>query len=198
MLDKYQPLILIIYTLAAIYTIVDLGKYRKQLSQEPLTNFQRELALRTAFLLLIPPGVFIHELGHAVTVILLGGKVAEFNYFFYYGSVLPIGNFTLEERWLISTMGTVGSLSFGIIFWLITRKSQIMFWRYVGRQHLLIDILYSLVYYPLFTLFTGIGDWVRIYNFVATPIFSLVTLLIHIIILFILFLLQKRKWFEPI
>ena len=196
MLDQYQPLILIIYTLAAIYTIVDLVKYRHQLAQEPLTNFQRDLAVRIAFLLLIPVGIFIHELGHAFTVILLGGRVAEFNYFLFFGSVLPVGNFTLEGRWLISTMGTVGSLSFGILFWLITRKSSIMFWRYVGRQHLLIEILYSLIYYPLFTLFTGIGDWRRIYNFAATPILSLVTFLIHFVILLMLFILQKKKWFE--
>ncbi len=60
MLDKYQPLILIIYYIAAIYTIIDFGKYRNQLSHEPFT------------------------------VIILGGKVAQLNYFLYFGSVLPI------------------------------------------------------------------------------------------------------------
>ena len=47
-------------------------------------------------------------------------------------------------------------------------------------------ILYSLIYYPLFTLFAGINDWRRIYNFAATPIVSMVTL-------FILFLLPKNN-----
>ncbi len=44
-------------------------------------------------------------------------------------------------------------------------------------------ILYSLIYYPLFTLFAGINDWRRIYNFAAV---SMVTL-------FIRFLLPKNN-----
>ncbi|MBK8433212.1 MAG: hypothetical protein IPL28_18815 [Chloroflexi bacterium] len=58
---------------------------RHKVWQEPLTAEKMRRLDSAAFLLAIPPTVFIHELGHAIAVWVFGGRVLEFGFFFFLG-----------------------------------------------------------------------------------------------------------------
>jgi tetratricopeptide (TPR) repeat protein len=59
-----------------------------------------------------------------------------------------------------------------------------------------VHFIYSLIYYPIFTLFTFVGDWRIIYDFDATPILSGITLVIHFGSLGLLWWAERRGLFE--
>ena len=189
------PLLSIIYTAAAIYTAYSLWQARKKLFKEPLKPFQQNLAHQAAFYLSIPPGVFIHECAHALAIILLGEEVKEFHYGIFYGYVVHRTFANPWHNWITAIAGTVGSLLFALTAWFIMIQFKALFWQYLARQILSINLVYALVYYPLFTLFTGTGDWRTIYDFSLTPNSSKVTLLIHILILVVFWWLTKIEYF---
>jgi len=169
---------------------------RDKLGQDPLTPWKKEWAERAAFYVAVPPGVLIHELGHAAAVWLFGGTVAEFGFGFYWGYVLPSGSFTDPEQWVISAAGTAGTLLYALALWLVLRRRQASPWRYAGLRALRFHIYYALVYYPLFTLITFIGDWRTIYNFDATPVLSGATLAVHLSALAAFWWSDRQGWYE--
>ena len=169
---------------------------RDKLGQEPLTSWKQQWAERAAFYVAVPPGVLVHELGHAVAVWLFGGRVAEFGFGFYWGYVLPEGSFTAAEDWIISIAGTVGTLLYALAVWLLLRRREASPWRYFGLRTLRFHIYYALVYYPLFTLITFIGDWRTIYNFNATPALSGATLAVHLTSLAAFWWSDRQGWYE--
>ena len=135
------------------------------LNREPLRPEQKQLIDRAAFFLGIPLGVIIHELGHALTVWLFGGQVVDAGYGLYWGYVSHIGSYSPSQLWIIAMAGTIGSLLYGVTMWLIFRRIPLSTYRYFALRVLRVHLYYSLVFYPLFTLFARIGDWEIIYDF---------------------------------
>lgn len=169
---------------------------RRALLQEPLRREPKRWADRSAVLLGVPLGVLLHEFSHALATWLFGGSIVEFGYFFYWGYVVPAGEFSVAQEWFISLAGTLGSLLYGLIAWLAlsSRPSSIM--RYLGLRTLRFQLYFALIYYPLFTLFTFVGDWRVIYDFSSTPLLSGVTLVVHLALLGTFFWFDRQGHFE--
>lgn len=164
--------------------------------QEPLTSGKTRLAEQAAFFIGVPPSVLIHELAHAVAIWLFGGRVVEFGYRVFWGYVVPAGTFTAVQDWIIALAGTLGSLGFGAAIWLGLRHNPSRTLQYFGKRAFRFQIYFSLIYYPLFSLFLPIGDWRTIYDFRATPVLSGVFLLLHAATLFWFWRTDRRGWFE--
>jgi hypothetical protein len=144
-----------------------------------LTRAKQRLAEQAAFFLGVPPAVFVHELAHALVVLAFGGQVVEFGYRVFWGYVVPAGEFTPTQSWAIAVAGTVGSLLFGAAVWLLLRRSPSRTVQYFGLRTFRFQIYFSLLYYPIFSLFLPIGDWRTIYNFGSTPLLSGITAAVH-------------------
>ena len=166
--------------------------------QEPLTREKQRLAEQAAFFLGVPPAVLIHELAHALAVIAFGGQVAEFGYRVFWGYVVPAGTFTAVQNWVIAIAGTLGSLGFGAFLWLVLRRNPSRTLQYFGLRAFRFQIYFSLLYYPIFSLFLPIGDWRTIYNFSATPILSAATAVAHALSLLLFWRADRAGSFEMI
>jgi tetratricopeptide (TPR) repeat protein len=176
-----------------------LNKIRQQwhlLKIEPLTAVKQSLAEQASFFVAVPPGVLVHEFGHALAVWLFGGQVLEFGYRVFWGYVVPGGSFSTAEDWFISLAGTLGSLIFGVAIWLFLRNQQISSFRFFGLRSFRFQIYFALIYYPLFTLFLPVGDWKTIYNFNATPLLSGITAVCHATLLLLFYRADRIGWFE--
>jgi tetratricopeptide (TPR) repeat protein len=197
-----NPLFLIFWLLSAANAVAALRLLRvirrgwRELGRDPLQPWKAALMERAAFLIAIPPGVFIHELGHALATWLFGGRIVEFGYGFYWGYVRPEGVFSAEQRWFLSLAGTLGTLLYGLGLWLAFRRGRSAAARFFGLRAFRTHLYYALVYYPVFTLFTFIGDWRTIYNFGATPLLSGVTAVAHAGALAAFLWADRRGYFE--
>src|SRR5690606_35106961 len=70
--------------------------------------------------------------------------------------------------------------------------------QFFGLRAFRFQIYFSLIYYPIFTLFLPIGDWRTIYNFSATPVLSGITAAIHALLLFLFWRADRAGAFEMI
>lgn len=178
-------LISIFYVIISVKVAKDLYKNRDSLLDNNVTKGDRALITQAAFFFLIPFGVLLHELGHAIPVWHFGGVVEEFQWRIFWGYVLPSGEFTPVERWWISFCGNLVSIFIGLI--------PIPFISFVCKpifkeliiSFVKIELLYALIVYPMFSIIS-FGDWVRIYDFSIKP-YAQITLALHIILLVLLF-----------
>ncbi len=189
-------LISIVYFFNGLRLAQTVWQRREEFAQNPLQPWKKAWSERAAFLLAIPPGVFVHELFHALAIWAFGGRVTDVGYGFYWGYVSTPDNFTAAQDWFISLAGTLGTLLYGFVLWLALRRSRSEAWRYFGLRALRFQIYFALLYYPLFTLFTFIGDWRVIYNFAATPVLSSATLIVHAGSLILFWWSDRRGWYE--
>jgi tetratricopeptide (TPR) repeat protein len=189
-------IISILYVFRSAQLLVMIWREWSEVIQEPLTQRKKYLAEQASFFIAVPIGVFFHELGHALAVWFFGGEVVSFNFRFFWGEVEHIGSYTPTERWIISLAGTVGSLLFGVGIWLLLRNNRVSSLRYFGLRAFRFQIYFSLLYYPIFTIIFPIGDWRVIYDFSMTPILSGVTLVIHLIFLFLYWQYDRKGSFE--
>lgn len=171
---------------------LDWGTIRGPSFTSPL----KRLADQASFFLAVPVAVFFHEGAHALATWLFGGRVEEFGYRVFWGYVLPSGDFTLAQDWFISLAGTLGSLVFGLLVWLVLRRNPSPTLRFFALRAFRYQIFFSLIYYPVFTLLGFYGDWRTIYNFKLTPVLSSITAAVHAGLLVIFFQLDRQGWFE--
>ena len=189
-------LLALLYICRAVQLAIQVFRNWNAVRQEPLTREKQRLAEQAAFFLGVPPAVFVHELAHAGAVLLFGGRVAEFGYRVFWGYVVPDGSFTAIENWIIAVAGTLGSLAFGALLWLGLRRNESRTLQYFGLRAFRFQIYFSLLYYPVFSLFLPIGDWRMIYDFAATPVLSGVTLAIHAVLLLLFWRADRAGAFE--
>lgn len=141
-----------------------------------ITSQDKELAQRLALFGLIPIGVLLHEIGHSLATWQVGGTVLSFNWLFYWGYIIPAGNFSPIESWWISLSGNLVSIGLGLLpipFIPSIRK------RIVGEilyYFACAECVFSLVGYPITSLAMGRGDWVRIYDFSLQPYVAIVAI----------------------
>ena len=184
------------YVYRALQLAVRLVRERPLLSKEPLSRYQQGLAEQASFFIGVPPGVFIHELCHALSIWLFGGQVVEFGYRVFWGYVVPNGRFSAAQDWFISLAGTLGNLLFGTILWLALRHNKSSSVRFFALRAFRFQVHFGLIYYPLFTLFLPVGDWLTIYNFSATPVLSGLTAVFHATLLLLFLYADRIGWFE--
>lgn len=186
----------LLYVFRSVQLAVNIGRNWTAVRQPPLTAQKKNLAEQAAFFIAVPPAVFVHELFHALAVWYFGGRVVEFGYRAFWGYVVPAGNFTPTQEWVIAIAGTIGSLLTGLLIWLALHRHSSMTLRFFGLRAFRFQMYFSLIYYPLFTLFLPIGDWRTIYDFAATPVLSGITAILHATALLTFWLLDRRGWFE--
>lgn len=165
-------------------------------SSRSLQPADAALADRAAFYVGIPPGVFIHELGHALLVWFYGGTIVDVGYGFYWGYVAHFGFYAPADEWVISMAGTIGSLLYALLIALLWRATNAPGPRFLLLKTLRFQLLFTLIYYPIFTAITAIGDWRTIYDFGRTPQLSLATAVIHTAALFAYWQSERRGFFE--
>ena len=198
-----QPFMAIFTLLAAAQVYGGLRQLRRawprraEWVKEPLRPWKKAVSEQVAFYVAVPISVFIHEVFHVLPVWAFGGKIVEFGFFFFWGYVLPDRVFPeLWQEWVISFAGTVGSLLFGLSWWLLSRSNQSSAVRHLGKRVLRFQIYFSLVYYPIFTAVLSIGDWRTIYDFGATPRLAGATAIVHVAVLLLSWGLEKKGWFD--
>lgn len=178
-------LISIFYVLISIKVGKDLYVNRESLLDKVITRKDRALITQAAFFFLIPFGVLLHELGHAVAVWHAGGVVEEFQWRIFWGYVLPSGEFTATEIWWFALCGNLVSIALGLIPLPFLKFIKRPFFKELALSFVKIELLYSLVVYPLFSIIS-FGDWAKIYNFSLNP-YAQITIAIHFLLLFALF-----------
>jgi tetratricopeptide (TPR) repeat protein len=181
---------------AALRVAGDIRRRWAAYQQEPMRPWQKQTLERAAFLLGIPLGVLVHEVGHAIAVLAYDGAIVDAGYAFYWGYVGWQGQVTVEQRWLIAMAGTIGSLVYGFAVWFLLRRDRRTSFRYLGLRVMRVHLFYSLIYYPIFTFITRIGDWEVIYDFGTTPQLSAITLVAHAATLAVFFWTDRRGLFE--
>jgi tetratricopeptide (TPR) repeat protein len=193
-------MLFIVISLLNVYYALRIGanvrSHWAEFQREPLQAWQKRLLDQAAFFLGIPLGVVVHELAHAVTIEFFGGRVVDAGYGFYWGYVVPDRVFSPPQEWLIAIAGTIGSLVYGVVVWLLFRRIRRSASQYFALRVLRVHLVYSLVYYPIFTLVTFVGDWRTIYDFKATPLLSGFTLVAHAATLGLFYWADRRGMFE--
>ncbi|MEW5718902.1 MAG: tetratricopeptide repeat protein [Chloroflexota bacterium] len=157
-------LLSLLYAFLGVRAIWTLAKNWRAFADDELTAFDRRLASEIAFFVFIPIGVFLHELGHAIATLQVGGQVVEFHYAFFYGYVVPRGNFTLLQDWWISLAGNLVSVIFGFVPLALLPLTRKVWIKYTMLALARIQLGWALVGYPLLTLAGFHGDWLTIYG----------------------------------
>jgi hypothetical protein len=187
-----------LYLFGAGFAVYGLAKNWRQFWEGKATAASRQLAAATAFFLLVPVGVLLHEFGHMVAAWTTNSTVLGLHYFIYWGYVefIPATPDPLLS-WYVALAGNFLSYLLGIVcilgalYWRSLRPNL----RVVLIQLGVIELVQTLIAYPLLSLDPGFeGDWDTIYSFHA-PLASWATLILHgaSLVLFIIFLNKNRE-----
>src|SRR4051812_14596177 len=95
----FGPIMIVLAGALVLYTASDLIRNWQSFWDDDIRPDERLRAYRVAFFLIIPIGVLLHELGHAVAVWQLGGQVVEFNWSILSGYVVPDRSFPPLGEW---------------------------------------------------------------------------------------------------
>ena len=196
-MSNYFDFISLFAGLIFLQTLWQLFQNWSKFWDNQVTSKDQELAQRLAIFCLIPIGVLFHEIGHSLATWQVGGTVSTFQWRFYWGYIIPEGNFTSLEYWWIALSGNLVSIFLGLIpipFIPYIRKRIIgeLLYTFACAQ-----LIYSLLGYPILSFALGSGDWVTIYDFTIQPYASL-TAIFHVVLLWGLWNLyhsqQTLRW----
>lgn len=159
-----------LFLVCAAYAAIG-ARVLRQAARERATLFDADVTLhdraifeRAVFLLLVPPGVLLHEAGHALATWQVGGTVVGWEWYLFSGHVRYVGDLAALEDWWISLAGNLVSVGIGVaaaaLLALPLRPAPF----YVVLAFARIQLVYALVGYPLLSLGTGWGDWTTIYS----------------------------------
>lgn len=178
-------LLSLVYIGVGIGYLVRFIKNWRSLWDERLTPEDAKLAAGSAFFLLIPPTVALHELGHAAAIWAYGQEVIDFVFYGYMGAVAhhptaagDFGNFVIALAGNVVT-AIIAGLSFAFAMTFPGHPVRNILAIELGRQ----SAFLVLVFYPLLCIVFP-GDFQTIYDITKTPIASVVTLVIHLVVLF--------------
>lgn len=156
-------LISVLYALMGLRTLATAWQNRRALTDAELTAPDRAILSQLAFFVLVPPGVLMHELGHALATLQLGGHVAEFHFALFYGYIVPVGSFSALGEWWIALSGNLVSIVYGLLALPLLFVVRAAWQKYLLLAFARVQLTWALIGYPLFTLL-GFGDWTTIYN----------------------------------
>jgi hypothetical protein len=181
-----------------VMTFIQAWKERRSLWDNELTLRDRFLLQRVVIFLLLPIVVFLHECGHAAATELLGGTIKQFHYAFFWGYVIPHGNFTTLQVLIIYLAGNLVQVCIGLFCLLtalvVVSPPIVALLVYLG----LWSAAGTLILYALMS-FSGLyGDWIAIYTS-PLPEVVMVIGLIHILLviglLYLVYGSKPRLWF---
>lgn len=142
---------------------------RKEVFDTNFTPYDRSMLGQAAFFILLPISVALHELGHAVCIWLMGGKVLDFGFYFFSGYVsYDPSNFSDVQRTLIAFAGTFVNLLLIVLALAAVFLKQPPLrapWNELLLQFVFISGINALVFYPAMDLLLDIsGDWSQMYR----------------------------------
>ena len=193
----FGPFIIIslLYGLLAIRCLWQLAHSWRPTFDRQFTPADRMLVDQAAFFVLVPISVALHEMGHAVTIKLLGGTVEGWGYYGFAGWVgFDPSQFTAPERILIAAAGTIvnillAAIATGLVFF--RRPPMRAAFNELLLQFSFISLLNALILYPLLDLLTGMeGDWSQMY-FGGVPALSAIILAVQLGVIAFMFWIWK-------
>jgi hypothetical protein len=104
-----------VYLGIAVLTAWRLVQAGRATFDDELTAADRRLVGATAFYLVTPLGVVLHELGHAVLVWTLGGRIVGWHFLFYWGYVVPDRSFGAYGDFGVALAGNLVTLAIGVL-----------------------------------------------------------------------------------
>lgn len=181
-MTNYFDSISLIAGLICIQTLWQLFQNWSKFWDSQVTLKDCELAQRLAIFVLVPIGVLLHEIGHSLATWQVGGIVSSFQWRFYWGYIIPLGDFSSVEYWWIAFSGNLVSILLGLL--------PIPFIPYIHKRivgellysYACVELIFSLVVYPVTSFALGRGDWIKIYDFTVQPYVSL-TAITHVLLL---------------
>ena len=189
--DSSQDTISILYTIVSINVLWRLCTNWGSFWDDKVTAADGQLADAIAVFLLIPIGVFFHEVGHALATLQMGGTVEDFQWRIFWGYVVPGGSFTLPQWWWLAFSGNLVSILLGAIAFPLARLTRRQILQLMLLTFGRVQLVYSLVLYPLISFVGQRGDWLLIYNWSIWP-YAQFTLVIHVLLLMGLWRLNQR------
>lgn len=180
--DSNLDAISILYTVVSINVIWRLCKNWGSFWDERVTAADRQLADAIAVFLMIPLGVFFHEVGHALATWQMGGTVTEFQWRIFWGYVIPSGRFTAPQWWWLAFSGNLVSILLGAIAFPVAHFAQRTILKLMLLTFGRVQLVYSLVLYPLISFLGQRGDWLLIYDWSIQP-YARITFAIHLVLL---------------
>lgn len=142
---------------------------RKEIFDNNFTASDRSMTGQAAFFVLLPLSVALHELGHAIAIWAMGGKVLDFGFYFFSGYVSydPRG-FSDVQRTLIAFAGTFVNLilivlTLAVVF--LKKPPLRAPWNELLLQFVFISGINALLFYPAMDVLSGMsGDWTQMYQ----------------------------------
>jgi hypothetical protein len=158
-------LLSLLYAGVAMVTIWRLVVSRHRLFQEPLRPDMARLLSATAFYLLTPVAVALHELGHAVAVYALGGRIVDVHFMLYWGYVVPSQSFGPYGDFAVALAGNLVTLGIGLgAAWVQLRRPRRAAVNLLLGRLAEIQLSMVLVFYPLMCALGFGGDFLIIYR----------------------------------
>lgn len=184
------------YAFLGVRALWTLAKNWRAFTDDQLTPFDRQLASQLAFFVLIPIGVFFHELGHAAATYQVGGTVdwlhGGFHYALFYGYIIPEGRFTALQGWWISLAGNLVSVVFGLVPLLFLGLTKKAWYKSTILTFARFQLGWALIGYPLITFAGFEGDWTTIYF--TSPLLGIPVFVGQVALVAALWLADRSVW----
>lgn len=182
----FGPFVLLslFYALIGVRVVAQLIKNWRATFDRQFTEADHSLVDQSAFFVLVPISVALHELGHAIAIWSFGGDVVGWGYYAFAGfvSYLP-AQFSAAERIVIAAAGTIVNLllaagAVGLVFG--RRPPMRAAFNELLLQFTLLSLLNALVVYPVLDLFSNLnGDWSQMYRG-GVPALSVIIGVVHV------------------
>jgi membrane-associated protease RseP (regulator of RpoE activity) len=185
----------VILGVAAAVTLVGVIRAWRTLWDDDLTLADRRLMTQAAVFLIPPAVVLFHELGHLYAARALGLRVTNFRYGLFEGSVSVSGLRSPAEMWFVALSGNLVSTLIGlgkVALALVGRRMRRPV-RYLLLLGGLLELVFSLVAYPVLSLTSRFGDWIIVYATDRTPGLSVATGVVHVAALLALWQWWRRR-----
>jgi len=186
----------ILIAVAGIRVVATIFRNRHEIFDENFTDADRVLVDQTAFFLLLPLSVALHELGHATLVWVFGGEVVDFGFYFFAGFVSYVGAFSDVQHILVSVAGIAVNVflaTAALLFIFLRKPPMRAAFNELLVQFVIISIANALIFYPLLDFATGMnGDFQQMY-FGGVPWLSVIILICHLSVLAVGYIAFKSE-----
>jgi tetratricopeptide (TPR) repeat protein len=199
-LDPSSGALDVILGLAALATLIGLIRSWRPFWDDDFTVADRKTATQVAVFLVPPVVVLLHELGHLYAARALGVRVIGFSYGLFEGSVTVAGRRTPLDNWLIAVAGNLVTAVVALamiataVYGVRLRRPL----RYVLLAGGLLELVFTLILYPVMSFMAQFGDWIVIYDSDRTPNLSLASAVVHAAALYMLWRWWRRRGREKL
>lgn len=181
-----------------LLTIKELKGNWRQVFDNELTVSDRSMLQRINIFFVMPLVVLLHEIGHALATIYVGGEVKELHFGIWWGYVVPMGNFTNLDHLIITVAGNLVQVLVGfgmlLLALVINQPAVVALLVYSG----LYAVGGTIIIYALMSYAGYYGDWIQIYRNPATEVVFIIGIVHAVMVCFLLYLIygsKPRLWF---